>query len=235
MSEKRSDVSLDVGTDGRAVGGEVPNGHAADGAVGERAADDVASVSVVRAVESAVSQVCDPEYPDLTIADLGILEKVWLRQPGETGEVDPAAQAGDNGTSRVVVDLVPTILGCPALGVIERDVRSAAQAALNPSDLASPAAASENPAAADASPAIEVRFLTEPIWTPKRISKAARRLLGSEYTIAVRTKSQTPPCPHCGAAKLEFRSDFGPTPCRKVYWCPSCRNPIEMVEQRSNG
>ncbi len=180
---------------------------------------DAASARVLRAVELAVSQVCDPEYPDLTIADLGILEKVCLHEPSQT------AQTADSDTSHVVIDLIPTILGCPALDVIENDVRSAAQAALDLSDLDSSDMTGTK---------ISVRFLTEPIWTPERISKAARRLLSTEYTIAVRTKNQTMSCPHCGASKLEFQSDFGPTPCRKVYWCPSCRNPIEAVEQRSS-
>ncbi len=180
-------------------------------------------MSVVSAVTAAVSQVCDPEYPDLTIADLGILEKVWLRPQAE--QIPPQVQ---QTPPSVVIDLIPTMLGCPALAVIERDVRSAAQAALaaGAPDVSVPGSAPSE------IPDIEVRMLTEPAWTPSRISESAREFLGREYIIAVRLKSQTPPCPNCDSTDLEFRSDFGPTPCRKIYWCPACRNPVEMIESR---
>ena len=192
---------------------------------------------VVEQVEQAVSQVCDPEYPDLTIVELGILERVWLR-PNETDVPEAGAATATSRPASVVIDLIPTMLGCPALAIIESDVRAAAQAAL----ASTPADSTTGNITADSTDTvgstagnitIEVRMLTEPAWTPSRISESARKFLGREYTIAVRTKSQTPPCPHCGAAELEFRSDFGPTPCRKVYWCPACRNPIEMVEGRA--
>jgi ring-1,2-phenylacetyl-CoA epoxidase subunit PaaD len=64
------------------------------------------------AVRAAVAAVCDPEYPDLTIEDLGILETVAVDEGGA-----------------VAVGLVPTMLGCPALDAIEADVVAAARAA----------------------------------------------------------------------------------------------------------
>ena len=79
------------------------NGSASGVAVGVGSADD--------AIEAAVAAVCDPEYPDVTIAELGILESVTI-----------------NGSS-VRVELVPTVLGCPALQVIEADVVAAARSA----------------------------------------------------------------------------------------------------------
>lgn len=61
-------------------------------------------------VRRAVAAVEDPEYPGITIDDLGILEDVRV----------------DDG--RVEVDLLPTRLGCPALELIGRDVAAAAGA-----------------------------------------------------------------------------------------------------------
>lgn len=61
-------------------------------------------------VRRAVAAVEDPEYPGITIDDLGILEDVRV-------------EAG-----RVEVDLIPTRLGCPALDLIGRDVVVAARA-----------------------------------------------------------------------------------------------------------
>jgi len=63
------------------------------------------------AVERAVAAVEDPEYPGVTIADLGILEDVRVDRAG----------AG------VEVDLLPTRIGCPALEMIRADVEAAAR------------------------------------------------------------------------------------------------------------
>lgn len=148
------------------------------------------------AVFEAVSAVCDPEYPDITIAELGILEQVALSDDGRA----------------VRIELVPTMLGCPALDVIARDVTAAAQSACAGSDLS-----------------VEVVFVSDPVWTPDRIASSAVDFMAREYSVAVRAGGADVACPICGSTAMEHRSDFGPTPCRSVEWCPSCRNPIEVV------
>ena len=61
-------------------------------------------------VRDAIASVGDPEYPDVSIVDLGLLESVDV-------------------AGRVVgVGLVPTFSGCPALHMIAADVRSAVEA-----------------------------------------------------------------------------------------------------------
>jgi ring-1,2-phenylacetyl-CoA epoxidase subunit PaaD len=64
-------------------------------------------VTLVDDVRAAVASVDDPEYPGVSIADLGLVEHV----------------AVDDGVAHV--DLVPTFLGCPALEAIVSDVRAA--------------------------------------------------------------------------------------------------------------
>ncbi len=155
-----------------------------------------APAGLVAAIRRSVSMVCDPEYPEVTISELGILERV--------------SAAGDG--SAVRIELVPTMLGCPALDVIARDVTDAARAAC---------------AGADVS--IEVAFIDDPVWTADRIAPSAVSFLAREYSVAVRSRSADASCPICGSAVLEHRSDFGPTPCRSVEWCPQCRNPVEVV------
>ena len=107
------------------------------------------------------------------------------------------------------VDLVPTVLGCPALRTIEADVTAAARAA----------------GAAE----VEVVFLTTPAWSTERIRPRARALLARELTIAVRRRDGSVTCPVCGSAAVRHRSDFGPTLCREVWWCEACRNPVEVL------
>lgn len=54
--------------------------------------------------------VDDPEYPGVSIVDLGLVEAVRASEDGH-----------------VEVDLIPTFLGCPALEFIATDVRRALQ------------------------------------------------------------------------------------------------------------
>ncbi|WP_419920166.1 metal-sulfur cluster assembly factor [Candidatus Poriferisodalis sp.] len=154
------------------------------------------SAAIEAAVRESVSLVCDPEYPEVTIAELGILEQVLFSDDGST----------------VRIELVPTMLGCPALDLIARDVTAVARSACAGVDVA-----------------IEVVFVADPAWTPDRIAPSAVGFLAREYSIAVRSTRTEATCPICGNEALEHRSDFGPTPCRSVEWCPKCRNPVEVV------
>ena len=61
-------------------------------------------------VRAAVSEVTDPEYPDVSIVDLGLVETIEV-----TG-------------TEATVGLIPTFSGCPALGMIAADVREAVEA-----------------------------------------------------------------------------------------------------------
>ena len=166
---------------------------------------------LVAAVRRAVAAVTDPEYPDLTIEDLGILE--YVECTGATTD------CGGEGM-KVRVGLVPTVLGCPALRAIEADVVAAARSA----------AMLDVPA--DARPidvAVDVVFLTSPAWSTERIRPRARAYLARELTIALRRRDGEVTCPVCGSAAVRHRSDFGPTRCREVWWCEACRNPVEVL------
>ena len=59
------------------------------------------------AIWDALRAVDDPEYPGVSIVDLGLVERVCAEQ------------------GRVEIDLVPTFSGCPALEMIAADVRAA--------------------------------------------------------------------------------------------------------------
>ena len=152
--------------------------------------------TAIDAVRAAVASVADPEYPVLNIQQLGILEDVVA------------------DCSSIRVDLVPTIIGCPALDTIEKDVVAAARAS---------------------GYEVTVRFCLAPLWTPDRISNDAREILAREYTVAIRPRSGLTKCPLCGHKALQHRSDVGATACRSVEWCPNCRNPIEVVRSRQMG
>lgn len=62
-------------------------------------------------VHEAIAAVDDPEYPGISIVDLGLLESI---------EVDPAGS--------VEIGLIPTFGGCPALAMIATDVQDSVSA-----------------------------------------------------------------------------------------------------------
>jgi len=37
-------------------------------------------------------------------------------------------------------------------------------------------------------------------------------------------------CPYCGSAETELENIFGPTPCRSLRYCRSCRQPFEQFK-----
>ena len=103
------------------------------------------------------------------------------------------------------VELLPTFVGCPALDAI--------------------GAAVEERLAGFGRP-VEVRFGFSVPWTTDRITERGRRQL---------TKSGFAPpgdetCPYCGSANVLTDNLFGPTQCRSVRYCRSCRQPFEAFK-----
>ena len=151
--------------------------------------------------------VLDPEVPVLSVVDLGIVRSITVDQSGTE------------------VTITPTYSGCPALQVIERDICSALERA----------------GAHDA----RVRTVFSPAWTSDWINPTAREKLRA-YGIAppgpreqvddplvqilTRQAAADVPCPWCGAQGTELRSAFGPTACKSIRFCPSCRQPFEAFK-----
>ncbi len=155
-------------------------------------------------VRAAIATVHDPEYPDVSIVDLGLLESIEV-----------------NDTT-VTVGLIPTFSGCPALRMIADDVRDAVTTALAE-------AASTTDTAMTRDMACTVEWLTSPIWTTDRISPTATDRLAADYTVVLRRKDGTLRCPVCGSDAVTDQSLAGPTRCRSIAWCDMCRNPVEVM------
>jgi ring-1,2-phenylacetyl-CoA epoxidase subunit PaaD len=149
-------------------------------------------------IRGVLRTINDPEMP-INIIDLGIVEAVRIED-------------GDK-TARVTVDLLPTFVGCPALPVIEEEVRKRISALPGVGEVA-------------------VRFLFAPPWTVDRISPAGREAL-RKFGITVPAASEQPVCPLCGSATVHLESPFGPTRCRMIYYCESCRNSFEHLKRLS--
>ena len=113
---------------------------------------------MLKAVRDAVAKVTDPEYPEVTIEQLGILERVF--SSGES----------------ICIDLVPTRSGCPALEIIRTDVLAAAK------DVGATS--------------VSVKFCSDPVWTPDRITEDARRILAREFFVVIRNVDGSSKCPN---------------------------------------
>lgn len=120
----------------------------------------------------------------------------------------------------VTVQLIPTFLGCPALEIIVQNVHKALHESLKLED-------------------VKVEFLKEPYWTSERISDQGRERL-KEFGIAPppRKLSMIGPwevnCPYCDSPYTTMENIFGPTACRSILYCNSCKNPFEAMKPISN-
>lgn len=123
----------------------------------------------------------------------------------DLGIVDDVAVDDD----RVTVTLLPTMAGCPAREVIESDVLTA----LDTQGLTD----------------VEVVWRLDGSWVPSMLSPLAVDQLGREFSIAIRRDGALPACPICEQPSLREVSPVGPTRCRAVAWCDSCRNVVEVV------
>jgi ring-1,2-phenylacetyl-CoA epoxidase subunit PaaD len=155
---------------------------------------------IARARE-AVEQVCDPEIPVLTVADLGVLRSV--------------AAAPDGA---LVVTITPTYSGCPAMDVIGFDIKMAlAKAGIDNArvrQVLSPAWTTDW-----MSEAGKAKLRAYGIAPPA--ARASRRALFGEESVA---------CPRCGSQETEKVSEFGSTACKALWRCTACREPFDYFK-----
>jgi ring-1,2-phenylacetyl-CoA epoxidase subunit PaaD len=154
------------------------------------------------AVRAVLSGISDPEIPGVSIVDLGIVRNVEV------------------GPGRIRVELLPTFVGCPAIGMIQSTVV----------DHLRPLASVVDAAITYAEP-----------WTSARITPEGRRKL--------RERGFAPPveplpggepahwpllplgeCPYCGSRNTTLENAFGPTACRAIYQCHDCCQPFEQFK-----
>jgi ring-1,2-phenylacetyl-CoA epoxidase subunit PaaD len=153
-------------------------------------------------VWAALGEVPDPEIPVISLVDLGVVRDVAV-----------------DGT-RVRVELTPTFLGCPALEVMRAKLAAAI-------------------AAIGGDPEIEV--ISDDSWSTDRITPGGREKLREAGFAPPAPRAATGPtlvqlqskafrCPYCGSTETRLENIFGPTPCRSLRYCESCRQPFEQFK-----
>jgi ring-1,2-phenylacetyl-CoA epoxidase subunit PaaD len=161
------------------------------------------------AILDVLRTINDPEMP-ISIVDLGIVENVQI----ETAARGPASALREDSTS-VIIDLLPTFVGCPALHAIEEDVRRRVGALPGVRQ-------------------VPVHFRFDPPWTVDRITASGREALKKAgITVPENGPAAAPSCPVCDSSAVQLESPFGPTRCRMIYYCSSCRTSFEHLKKIS--
>ena len=168
-----------------------------------------ASVAREAQVWRALAALPDPEIPAIGLVDLGVIGSVAVDD------------------RRVCVSLLPTFVGCPAIGVMqERIVERLTELRL-----------------ADE---VEVDISFDPPWTSDRITPEGRERLrasgfapppdpapGGPSLIGLEELAVMPvaECPYCGSRNTTLDNPFGPTLCRSIHHCDDCRQPFEQFKR----
>ena len=143
-----------------------------------------------------IESIPDPEIPVINIKELGILRDVEFK-----------------GTS-CFVTITPTYNGCPAMGMIEDQIKEILHNA--------------------GFTIVKVSLSYSPAWTTDWISQEAKDKL-REYGIAPPTHSSClinfeqvdVACPRCGSHQTKLISKFGSTACKALYQCEDCKEPFD--------
>lgn len=151
-------------------------------------------------VMEILDEVMDPEVPVISVVELGIIRDVSV------------------SADRVQVTVTPTYSGCPAMKVIEDDIRSAL--------------------VAEGVGSVEVKTTFSPAWTTDWIGAEAREKLRA-YGIAppgpapatelvtLERRQAAVTCPFCGSSNTRLQSEFGSTACKAIHVCDECRQPFD--------
>jgi ring-1,2-phenylacetyl-CoA epoxidase subunit PaaD len=110
----------------------------------------------------------------------------------------------------VRIEFTPTFLGCPALEFMKRAIEEKV-------------------------PGAEVQVIQDDSWSTDKITAAGREKLRAAGFAPpaprlVQLQSQVHRCPYCGSTETHLENIFGPTPCRSLRYCDSCRQPFEQFK-----
>ncbi|KAA2264807.1 phenylacetate-CoA oxygenase subunit PaaJ [Solihabitans fulvus] len=165
-------------------------------------------MGVLDEVREVAEQVADPELPVLTLADLGVLRDVAVRD------------------GRVVVTITPTYSGCPAVEEMRADLRARlAEAGHHDVEVRTVL-----------HPAWTTDWITDRgrrrlaeygIAPPSRIGPRA----AGPVPLNLTPPSRRVPCPRCGSPRTEELSHFGSTACKALRRCADCREPFEHLKE----
>lgn len=151
-------------------------------------------------VYNLIAGIPDPEIPVITIKDLGILRDVKL-----VNDI-------------YVVTITPTYTACPAMGMIEDQIKEILSA--------------------HGIDKVKVELTYTPAWTTDWLSQEAKTKL-KNYGIAPPNHSSCTKlfstaevviCPQCNSRHTTLISRFGSTACKALYKCEDCKETFDLFK-----
>ena len=148
-----------------------------------------------------LEEVCDPEIPVLSILDLGIVR---------------AVNSTDEGLEVVIT---PTYSGCPAMNVIEINIKALLQE--------------------KGFDSVKVTTVLSPAWTTDWMTENGKKKLlaygiappvGSVDKNDLFEQDKVVPCPQCHSTNTSMISQFGSTACKSLYRCLDCLEPFDYFK-----
>lgn len=145
-----------------------------------------------------LEEVKDPEIPVLSLVDLGVITNVTIED-------------------KVLVEMTPTFVGCPAIGYMKNDIVEI---------LAKHGIEAE----------VSVTF-SRP-WSSDLISEKGKTAL-KNFGLAPPPDSklfteleilEKAICPRCDGTDTTLKNPFGPTLCRAIFYCNNCQEAFEQFK-----
>lgn len=148
-----------------------------------------------------LEEVKDPEIPVLSLVDLGVITAVDV--------------STDNS---VHIEMTPTFVGCPALDFMKAEIHEV----LGKHGVEHVA--------------IEVTFRKP--WNSDLISEKGKQAL-KKFGLAPPPSRdlfteldvlEHATCPRCNGINTELKNTFGPTLCRSIHYCNTCKEAFEQFK-----
>jgi ring-1,2-phenylacetyl-CoA epoxidase subunit PaaD len=147
-----------------------------------------------------LEDVKDPEIPVLSLVDLGVITEIIIEH------------------DQVKIVMTPTFVGCPALDMMKSEVLEVMHK--------------------NGVHHVEIEISYRKPWTSDLISekgKAALKKFGlapppSSHVFTDLDIFEHVACPRCNGTDTELKNAFGPTLCRSIHYCNTCREAFEQFK-----
>ena len=147
-----------------------------------------------------LEEVKDPEIPVISLGELGVITDIEILE------------------DKVLVKMTPTFAGCPAMDYMQKDVVDVLQS--------------------KGIEHVETKVSFETQWSSNLITEKGRVAL-KQFGLAPPRKHnmvididilEHTPCPYCDSTETELKTPFGPTLCRSMHYCNSCKQAFEQFK-----
>ena len=151
-------------------------------------------------VREWLQEVKDPEIPVLSLVDLGVITQIVIQN------------------DIVKVEMTPTFVGCPAMDYMKAEVIEAIEKRGKKAE-------------------VDINF--RDAWSSDKISAKGKEAL-KKFGLAPPPDSakvftdlevlENAKCPRCEGTHTELRNPFGPTLCRSIHYCNTCKEAFEQFK-----